>query len=204
MSTLETLARIQAWFAENRPDTLRFQSRASEDQIAAAEATLGMRFPDDYRRFLAAHNGQVPVEEFDWMPGTGYLFGLDQIVEAWSDEQSYYEEDPEAFGDFMDDDRIRFILRHPKRVPIANNEYGDGDATYLDFVPGPEGTVGQIIVMTSECEFEQIGENFTDFLQRYAALLESSKVHVSEDDGMLIVQPVDDGEYSMVPLMKKS
>ena len=130
------------------------------------------------------------------------MLSLQEIVEKWQDEQTFYEGEPDGFDEFMSDDRVRFCLYHKGRIQFVNSEYGDGDAMYLDFVPGPEGDNGQIIVMVSECEFEPVGINFGDFLRKYANLLESGKVRVSSDDGMIEIMPTEDGEYSLVPLLQ--
>ena len=200
METIEnTWKRIEGWFEQNLPKTLTFRPGTNEEAIAAAEEKLGIKFSSEFRASLKIHNGQEPLEDFEWLPGSGYLFGLDELLNAWTDEQSWYEENEEAYAYLDCNDRVRGSLRHPKRIPIANNEYGDGDATYLDYIPGPNGDSGQIIVMVSECEFDVIGRNFGDFLHRYANLLESGEVHVSREDGMCMIQPTKEGEYSLVP-----
>lgn len=196
------LNQINDWFSRKIPDTLQFNSGASREEIESAEKHLGVSFPASYRNFLLQHNGQEVVEDFNWLPGSGALYDVQTIIEVWNDEQAWYEGDPESFADYMDDDKIRFVIAHPKRIQISNSEYRDGDAMYIDYIPGPNGIKGQIIAMTSECEFEVVGANFAEFLEKYSRLLEKDRIHVSTEDDMINVEPIEDGEYSLVPLFK--
>ena len=50
--------------------------RLSEANIAAAEKTLGVHFPPDYRRFLLAHNGGVPEPPYFGKEVVHYFFSI--------------------------------------------------------------------------------------------------------------------------------
>lgn len=45
----------------------------------------------------------------------------------------------------IDGGRMVHYLWHPRRIPIAGNPWWDQDNTYLDFIPGPKGTPGQLV-----------------------------------------------------------
>jgi hypothetical protein len=117
----------------------------------------------------------------EYLPGGGFLVPADVTLQRWVDNQEWFQGDDDVgLAPFQDEDRIRNVVAHARRVMIASNRYGDGDNTLLDFCPGPAGTAAQVIVATSECDFEVVGASFEDFLRRLATALE---------DGLLEVRP---------------
>ena len=70
--TIEALwTRLEA-VAQRHGKTLRLRPGASEAAIAAAEVTMKLAIPADYRASLALHDGQDDSEYdgcFPWMPG---------------------------------------------------------------------------------------------------------------------------------------
>lgn len=160
--------------------TLKLRDGASEAEIARVEAAIGVELPADYKAWLRLHDGEDHVDgRVEWLPAYGRLLPIGDTLERWTDEQEWVEADDEGMGYAQDDDRILCVVRHPKRIVIAGNLYGDGDNTYLDLIPGPSGTVGQVIVATTECDFEVVGTSFLDFLQRLASACEAGTLSVS-------------------------
>lgn len=150
------------------------------------EDGLGLRLPDDYRAWLALHDGEDDVAgRVEYLPGGGFLLPADVTLQRWTDNQEWFQgDDDTGQAPFQDGDRIRNVVFHARRVMIASNRFGDGDNTFLDFCPGPAGTAGQVIVATSECDFEVVGASFEDFLRRLATALE---------EGLLEVRPARGG-----------
>lgn len=79
------LARLEKWLAAHRKHYLAgLRSGASEKELHAMQAQLGVEVPEDLRALLAWHNGQS--EEFigkfeqDWI-----LLGTDRIPDAYRD-----------------------------------------------------------------------------------------------------------------------
>jgi hypothetical protein len=161
-------------------ETLRL--RAGRTDLLPIEDRLGLRLPDDYRAWLALHDGEDDAPgRVEYLPGGGFLLPANVTLQRWVDNQEWFQGDDDVGpAPFQDDDRIRNVVAHARRVMIASNRYGDGDNTFLDFCPGPAGTAGQVIVATSECDFEVVGASFEDFLRRLATALE---------DGLLEVRP---------------
>jgi cell wall assembly regulator SMI1 len=161
--------------------------RPGRAALPPVEDRIGLRLPDDYRAWLALHDGEDDVRgRVEYLPGGGFLLPADVTLQRWVDQEAWFQgEDDPGYAVFQDDDRIRSVVAHPQRVMIASNRYGDGDNTYLDFCPGPAGTAGQVIVATSECDFEVVGASFEDFLRRLATALE---------EGLLEVLPAQGGE----------
>lgn len=173
----ELWGRLEAW-AKKSGRTLKLRPGATEKAVAAAEKTMKLRFPADFRASLLLHDGQErgPDDDasdtstlFEWMPGSGALAPLEQIVAQWKDERDNDEEDdePEAEGGVYD------VMSHPRRIPIAGSRWWDGDNTYLDLHPAPKGTEGQLIMFTSECDLALLGTSFRAALESYLHALDS-------------------------------
>jgi cell wall assembly regulator SMI1 len=107
------------------------------------------------------------------MPGCDRLAPLAQIVEPWRDEQERAQDDEESSCPVTEGGRFRNVLWHSRRIPIAGSPYWDGDNTYLDLVPGPRGTSGQLVTMVTECDFTVLAPSFRAALTGYVELLES-------------------------------
>jgi cell wall assembly regulator SMI1 len=193
MSNVEAIWKRVTTCLGEHAGTMKLRPPASEATIAAVERELGVALPADYRAWLQLHDGEDDVEgRVEWLPAWGRLLPIDVTLERWRDEQEWAQrDDDEGFTLYADDDRIRCVVKHARRIVIAGNRYGDGDNTYLDLVPGPQGTSGQVIVGVTECDFEVVGASFTDFLQRWATVFEAGQLAVSDRDGQLRVDLVD-------------
>lgn len=165
--------------------TMTLHAGASEAAIVELERALGVTLPDDYRAWLQLHDGEADAKgRVEWLPAWGRLLPIAVTLERWRDEQEWAQtDDDDRFESFEDGDRIRGVVKHAKRIVIAGNRYGDGDNTYLDLIPGPAGTVGQVIVATTECDFEVVGSSFLDFLHRWASAFEAGTLAVQIVDG---------------------
>jgi cell wall assembly regulator SMI1 len=170
--------RLEAFARKNTPRSLRLRPGASEKAIAAAEKKLKLTFPPAFRESLLAHDGQERSDDddeitlFPWLPGCSPLAPLADIVAQWKDERDNEEdededEEPEAEGAIFD------VLTHPRRVPIAGTAHWDGDNTYVDLFPTAKGTVGQVVMFTSECDIALLGSSLRDALETYLHALES-------------------------------
>jgi cell wall assembly regulator SMI1 len=150
------------------------------------EAAIGAPLPDDYKDWLALHDGEDDVGgRVDFLPtAETHLLSARETMDRYRDQLDWFQsDDAEGFAHFSDDDRIRNVVSHARRVILASNAWGDGDNMYLDLCPGPKGTVGQVIVATSECDFEVVGASFGDFLRRLATALEDGLLVVHERNG---------------------
>ena len=77
---------IAAWLEGEFPQALAgFSPPASPTAIAAAERELGVTLPDDYKQFLAIHNGQA---EFEPMVGQGSLLPVEKLAAVGSTARS--------------------------------------------------------------------------------------------------------------------
>ena len=166
---LEQFFAVQQWPVALRPG-------ATEAEIAHVEQALGLPFPADFRASLQIHDGedwQQWRQCIRWMISESLLLSLDEILKHWNLQQTYYAQWDEEFGDeYQDEGRIRNVIFHPRRIPIANG-LAEESGLWLDFTPGPAGVAGQVIMDITECEFIVLAPTFHAFLSRYLDLLET-------------------------------
>lgn len=175
---VELWKRLEAWRRAHAPTSLfRPRPPAKAKAIAAAEKKMKLAFPPDFVASLLVHDGEEDYDgdpaRFDWMPGCDRLAPLASIVEQWADEQENAEEDDDGDARIVEGGRFRNVLWSPRRIPIAGSPYWDGDNTYLDFIPGPKGTDGQLVTMVTECDFVVLAPSFRAAFEGHVELLES-------------------------------
>jgi cell wall assembly regulator SMI1/predicted DNA-binding WGR domain protein len=183
-SIAEVWARIEGWFAKRPELPLRLRPGAKEKDIVAAEKTLGVRFPDDFRASLRLHDGQEDREDggdVDWLPVALRLGSLASLVRCWQDDRKYYDEEGMAERlDWLDKgERVRQVHLHPKHIPFAGSRYWDYGRLMFDFIPGPQGAAGQVIAR-DDIDLVFVDASFGAFLERVAIGLErgTRKVYV--------------------------
>lgn len=167
-------------FASETPKPLRVRGPASEAAIRAAETTIGIDFPEDFRASLLVHDGQEPGDgdddAFEWLPGHARLASLDRIVDAWRrDKETFVTHHSDEPATPIEGDKLVHYLWHPRRVPIAGNPWFDQDNTYLDFVPGPRGKQGQLVMFGKGVFGAWHGPSFGEALALYVRGLEKGE-----------------------------
>ncbi len=175
-------ARIEGWFKIHHPKlSLGLRPGASAKEIAAAEKKLGVTFPADFRDSLLVHDGQEDKPGVRIFPIAQRLASLESFVTCWADDRSAYDEKEMAvrFDWVGDDERVRQVHFHPKHIPIGGSPFWDDDRLLLDFVPGPQGTAGQVIAR-DDIEFEFLTPSFGDLLAKIAKGLEEGTIAVSQ------------------------
>lgn len=133
--------RLTRWAADC-PLDITFNTGASETDIAAAETALGLAFPADLREYLLLANGER------WnshgLIGGWRLLELESIV-----QEAQTMRDLAAEGAFDDNTNeatpaIKGLWWNPRWIPIVTS--GSGHFFCVDLDPGPQGTVGQVIL----------------------------------------------------------
>lgn len=176
--------RIEAWFALQHPGLpLRLRPAATEKQIATAEKTLGVRFPEDFRASLLVHDGQDEDPGVRLLPFAQRLGSLDSLVRCWKDDRGLFDAKEMAERmDWLDDaQRVRQVHLHPRHVPIAGSKYWDYGRLLVDYIPGPAGQEGQIIAR-DDVEHEYVCASFGELLARTADGLEEGRIVVEKRD----------------------
>lgn len=158
-------------------DQLPFKDGCTDDDLARMEATLNVTLPADYKAFLRCANGQREQEtEFLTFPPEGLTFlGVDDVLREWSEQAEYYDDEADEEPRF--EEKVRYVLYHPGRIPIAAN-FSATKYLFLDYVPGPVGRVGQLVVNRDEFDCEVVADSVTELLGRYVSALESGAARV--------------------------
>lgn len=173
MRVHEQWDRLERWMMDHTGRSLGLRAGASESDIAELEQRMGLGLPPDMRASLLAHDGQETDDTIAFSPCGGFYGSVESIGEKWSDDQELAEEFPLSLSETQDEGRILDGVFSVRRIPIAGAPYWDGDNTYLDFAPGPKGTPGQVIQLTSECDFVVLASSVSEYLDRLIQTLES-------------------------------
>lgn len=164
---------------------LKLRSGASEHEIVRAEATLGVRLPDDFRTSVALHDGQEVGDDFvTWLPVAQRLGSLESSVRCWADERPFIDEAMLAERtDWLDrGERVRQVLFHPRHIPIAGSRFWDYGRLLLDLAPGPKGTVGQVIAR-DDVDLVWVAPSFRALLASIARGLEDGTLTLERAEG---------------------
>ncbi len=139
---MQNLWQILTRWAAACPLDIVFNPGATEAAIAAAEATLGVAFPADLREYLLLADGER--WNSDGFIGDWQLLELKFIVQETQRMRALVDD-----GSFDDNTNaetpaIKGLWWNPQWLPIVTS--GSGHFFCVDLDPGPEGTVGQIIL----------------------------------------------------------
>lgn len=171
----ELWRRLEAWVAMTGAPPLALAPGAPEKAIAAAEKTMKLAFPHDFRASLAIHDGQLAADggpPFPWMAGCGPLLPLAEVVARWREEQDLAARKAPRKDVVAPTDKLRAGVHRAGRVPIARTAGRDPELTFLDLDPGPAGTRGQLATMVSRAELVVIDTGFAPALERWVNVLE--------------------------------
>lgn len=178
---------------------------AIEARIAAAEAEIGYRFPDDLRALYLFADGQRPMEEVQRLhPGakTMFFFGareFSSLADALASYRTWREIYDEAGADFHAQysagvitaragDPVRAEYWQPGWFPFSRD--GAGNFYAVDLSPAPGGTYGQVIIIgRDEDERRVLAPSLTAFLAGAAA----RRPPVSDRDGNWIAVEMEQG-----------
>ena len=155
-----------------------FNAGLSDTQIDALWAPTALPMPDDYRRMLRIFDGQATGATLTFPPGRVRFFSLERAVAKW---QYLKEFEDEPSDSLVDEGRVRFVVYHPQRFPIAEYELA-GQNLFLDFIPGERGREGQVIFNPDEATFYVVAERLTQLFADYVTLLESGRAKVTDED----------------------
>lgn len=154
---------------------------ATMDEIEAAEAKMGVAFPDDLKALYLTHNGEMES-------GPGLFFGLpflslDDMLSEW---QTWVELSGDAELDAIESYSVpdswikeQYINRY--WLPIAI-DYG-GNHLGIDMDPGSEGIRGQVINFGRDEEVKYvIAHNLADLLAFIVQTLKNGTYTIDEED----------------------
>lgn len=161
---------IRCWLEQEHPDVLdQFNSPASGEAIAAAEAKLGVTLPDDYKAFLRLADGQ---NEFAAFVGQGALLPIAEVAET------------QLMGEEVDvpiecvGEGVRAVDCARGWIPISRSSRGR-DFLCIDLDPAPNGTWGQIIEYVVDAGARPLVANtFADLLSLYFVQAQTGEIEL--------------------------
>lgn len=170
---------IESWLQSTAKPDFTFPTGVTPAQWDAAEETLSVTFPEDFKAAYQIHNGSQRVGLFDY----GYLLPLfipetlskrernayREIITKWTWYREYLEEGLYDDLSSSPEDPTHIKSDHWNRrwIPITDNDAGD--QLCLDLDPGPEGASGQIIFWDHEVGATQvIANSFENLLAEIA------------------------------------
>jgi cell wall assembly regulator SMI1 len=162
---------------QTRLNPLPFNEGCTESQVKQTEQLLNLTLPMDYRAFLQSHNGQSDSYTLTFPPDQLVFLPIKEVVNLWKEINQYSDE--HFFDQLEADGKIRSVVHHPRRVPIAYNEAG-GAYLFLDFIPGPNGKAGQLIFNINEVDNVVIADSLSHLVQEYVQLLKIGKIVVKK------------------------
>ena len=158
---------------------LELRPPATEDEIAAAEAELGLAFPADLRALYGLLDGEY--NSYGLFGGPTFLALVD-VVSQWK----YFcepDEDPPSTHDVGIEAHppgtVRPVTWHPRWIPFGNRN--DGNFFGVDLAPGPNGTVGQVIefgVDYDDGPVTFVADSVTDLLADLVARMAAGEADV--------------------------
>jgi cell wall assembly regulator SMI1 len=166
---------IAAWLAAEQPRALAgWNPPASAAAIADAEAKLGP-LPDDYKQFLAIHDGQRELEPF---VGLGSLLPIGKVIST----NARMVGEPEAIPEEFVDKGILAVDYAKAWLPISRSARGR-DYLCIDLDPPPGGTRGQILeYVVDDSERRRVAGSFAELLSRYFELAQTGGLDFESED----------------------
>jgi cell wall assembly regulator SMI1 len=175
---------FEEWLAVHWPDGMAdLNPGASDEQLRALEAVLGVTLPTHFVECLKIRNGQKGSAGglFD----NSEFLSTDAIVDQWN-----------VWRDLLESGEFEGITSEAEPgvcpdwwnrnwIPFTHN--GGGDHYCLDLQPATGGAPGQIITMWHDMgERRIVAVNFHAWLADYLASIRAGKIVYSEDFGGLV------------------
>jgi cell wall assembly regulator SMI1 len=166
---------IAAWLETQHPGARdHFNPPATAETIAKAEAELGATLPEDYKQFLALHDGQ---REFAPMVGLGALLPIEEVAEAR--RNIFGEETPVAPEGVAEG--VRPVDYCNAWIPISRSARGR-DYLCIDLDPAPGGARGQIIEYVVDDDARPlVAKSFADLLSLYFEQAQTGEIDLDEE-----------------------
>ncbi len=197
---LSAVEQIKAWMQVNAPEILtNLNPPAHAADIVQVEQEIGLSFPEDFKQFLALHDGERD-ELHAFLADFNRLLSCQEIVSQYQLMQDIgkqlYSPEMETLACWQEQTRdgiifikgsVQPLTLHPKWIPFTEM---NGDVfRYFDYDPAPGGVMGQVIEVDPEgCSWQVLADSFEDLLDQYALALAQGKyaVDLEVDDCCLV------------------
>ncbi|MFI5643247.1 SMI1/KNR4 family protein [Kitasatospora sp. NPDC051705] len=174
----EIWARIEAALGRIAPEVVAaMPPGATEEEIAAVEAVIGVELPEDVRESYRCHDG-LPGVLIGWHDA---LHSLAAMADDWRERVVDAGDPP---WDEREEDGVirRDVAWSAGWIPVIG--IGNGDVICIDLDPPTPERRGQIIDWSHEgwrARYESAG--LREFLERFAADLEADRYQVGGTGG---------------------
>lgn len=182
-SVAERWATIEGWLEENQPRALEgFRAATTREAIVAAESTLGVSLPEDYKAFLQIHDGQEELES--WV-GLGALLSIAEVVAAHArlgrmELSAAGESDPIEAEHA--DEGVRSVSYVSGWIPISRSARGR-DYLCIDLDPAPGGVRGQIVeYIVDDKRRRRVADSFADLMSLYLTQAQTGEIDFDRFD----------------------
>jgi len=194
-SLADTWARLEAWLDVHAPHLgASLQPGATPREIAALEAQIGMRLPDDVAVSWLRHDGQAddaangllpPAPgRFAWMEIPQVLLSLEGIEREWRMMKELVDGGEFKGKTSEPETGIRDDWWNVGWVLLSTD--GGGNSFCLDLSPTSQGTVGQIIEFKHDGKARRLlAPSFPAWLGQLADDLEAG-VYALDNEGDLV------------------
>jgi len=192
----ELWQRIEDWLSKHYPAMVAdLNPGCSLNEVLTLEGEIGVELPESFKAFYAIHNGQRAKDYI----GLFYNISLLPLADiptqwnVWSDIMEDYG--PEGMEENFDQcqtslmpDKVKAMYANRKWIPFA--VIWDSNYLGLDFDPGPEGRLGQVINFGREEEQKAVLANsFEEFIEDFIEELESGGAVIREDGDQFVFVP---------------
>ena len=187
VSTYAIWERVESWLRVNSPTVLEsLRPGASDEEIAAAEAFLGVRLPSDVADSYRIHDGQQQGASAPSLIEGWSLLSLADVRNDWGDVWKFLHDRGEYDGLAGEPQGpIKPVWYNPRWIPITSG--GDGNHHMLDLDPDEGGQSGQIIVVWHDDPTrELVAPSFTEWFDRFARDLEAGRYVPSHKYGGIV------------------
>lgn len=195
-----TLARLDAWYADNLPAAeYRLRPPADDAAIDAFEREIGCAMPASWRQLYRWHDGDEDDRH-------GHIYGLPllplaEVTREWRSWRQVIEDfggDCYAVaGASWPEGAIDPAYSNPRWIPLTAD--GSGNHIGLDLDPWPGGRTGQVILFGRDEDRKIVlAESLGAFLSWIADSLESGNVRLTVEPGETVLHnfqlrdPADD------------
>jgi cell wall assembly regulator SMI1 len=177
-------SRIERWLEANARDLrASLAGPASDQEIAAREAKLGVSLPEDFKAAYRIHNGQRP--NAPGLTELGELLPLKIVVEEWTTWKELLDAGDFAGATSEPDAGVRNEWWSPRRIPFTYD--GAGNHLCVDLEPAAGGRAGQVIAMWhDDPQRHLVAPSFAEWLAALADGLDGGELVYSKRAGGIV------------------
>jgi cell wall assembly regulator SMI1 len=190
-------SRLEAIFKERYPTLFAsLNPPATIAQVDAFEEATRLRLPADVRDSYLLHDGCKGIGGFNEGDGPllfcGYRWSsLSDALDLWRYfyEVVPYEELDDSAYDFLDEpdngwDAVRPWNHFPRCwFPIGQIGDDHSGAWFIDMLPGPKGSVGQLVKQSMGMSSLVVTASFAEYLHALTESLEKGEIEYRGDGG---------------------